>query len=251
MDDEDCRREFDIERYGEEIVSRIEAEHTEKWDDNIEFADVVSTGSRYEVCRAFLATLQLANTGYVEIVDTTSATAASISKVSSKKGSSTNNKSSAGWAFSQAVIFDSQSSQAEADTDLHSARARGVLGIGEESMGDEEARRFSSFKLKLLDHSHHHDRELRVDDATLGEIKRLTPTPGSLDENFQSDSAPLKDPLQLYGEPSEGAVSANEDEEVPKSKKPRKGESGDTPSQAKVTQTKSSRSRAASRTSTV
>eukprot|EP00941_MAST-03F_sp_MAST-3F-sp1_P005383 g5383.t1 len=84
LEAEDSRPSFDIHQYGDEILARIsiglKEKDEESSDDTLEnqnvgtaesitFANVVRQKDRYEVCRMFLATLQLANMGKVEVIN--------------------------------------------------------------------------------------------------------------------------------------------------------------------------------------
>lgn len=65
LNDMDARPEYDIHEYGTRIVDSIqEAEPSAK---ELEFGDVVAGKEKFEVCRVFLASLQLANNRSVDI----------------------------------------------------------------------------------------------------------------------------------------------------------------------------------------
>ena len=62
LEDEDTHRPYDIHKYGENLLARFE-DSPEK-----PFEEVVPSQEPWEVCRYFLASLQLANNNNVEIV---------------------------------------------------------------------------------------------------------------------------------------------------------------------------------------
>eukprot|EP00466_Bigelowiella_natans_P016215 jgi/Bigna1/74920/fgenesh1_pg.31_\ len=63
----DSRPEFDIHRYGDQIVQRVQEKVEENENGTVPFSTVVSGLNQYEVSRNFLATLQLANHRRVDI----------------------------------------------------------------------------------------------------------------------------------------------------------------------------------------
>eukprot|EP00802_Teleaulax_amphioxeia_P009956 Tamp_09981.p1 GENE.Tamp_09981~~Tamp_09981.p1 ORF type:complete len:221 (-),score=48.89 Tamp_09981:1210-1872(-) len=72
LEAEEARKPFNIHEYGEQVKVRLAQEleaHAPKKETDEKFAfDVAVKGcTRYDVCRTFLATLQLANDGNVEI----------------------------------------------------------------------------------------------------------------------------------------------------------------------------------------
>lgn len=75
LEEEDSRKEFDIHEYGGEILSHMAEEVTPDKAPARPFslAEILPAPQRFEVCRTFLAMLQLANMGNVEIVPTVAA----------------------------------------------------------------------------------------------------------------------------------------------------------------------------------
>jgi len=68
--EEDTHPPYDIHAYGADIMHRVAEENEKKElekETPVDFSSVVQSKPRYEVCRYFLATLQLANNLNVEI----------------------------------------------------------------------------------------------------------------------------------------------------------------------------------------
>jgi condensin-2 complex subunit H2 len=66
LEAEERRRNFDIHVYGDEVMGRVAAA-SKGPAAPVTFAQAVSGLSAHDICRSFLATLQLANDGNVEI----------------------------------------------------------------------------------------------------------------------------------------------------------------------------------------
>lgn len=124
LEEEDRRREFDIGSYGADIIERLnieEAAATPPFTASVaivhQFQDVVPSADKFEICRSFLATLQLANLGNVEIVQAPIAEQSAAYAPVGKRGSKAAIKAPASkvpaWSFSQAVVYDPELSQAE------------------------------------------------------------------------------------------------------------------------------------------
>jgi condensin-2 complex subunit H2 len=66
LQEEEKRRTFDIHIYGEEMIGRVvtACRNSTK---TVAFAETVQGLSTHDICRSFLATLQLANDGNVDI----------------------------------------------------------------------------------------------------------------------------------------------------------------------------------------
>jgi hypothetical protein len=72
LEDEEARKPFNIHEYGEQVKTRLAHEldawpGTKRTEAKFAFDVAVQGCTRYDVCRTFLATLQLANDGNVEI----------------------------------------------------------------------------------------------------------------------------------------------------------------------------------------
>lgn len=67
FEEEETHPAFDIDRYGDEIMSRYVENLDADAEEVVSLADLAANKPRYDVCRIFLASLQLANTGNIEI----------------------------------------------------------------------------------------------------------------------------------------------------------------------------------------
>jgi len=65
LEEEETHKPFDIHAYGRDILQAVDERKNEE--QVVDFATAVRGAPRYEVCRMFLATLQLANAGNLEI----------------------------------------------------------------------------------------------------------------------------------------------------------------------------------------
>ncbi|KAI0563417.1 Condensin-2 complex subunit H2 [Gracilaria domingensis] len=68
LDEEEKRPEFDIVAYGKRIVSQFRERHEKQGVNELPMSAMFQGCNKYDVCRNFLATLQLANSHSVEIV---------------------------------------------------------------------------------------------------------------------------------------------------------------------------------------
>lgn len=68
LDDEENRPEFDIHAYTQRVVSSIENVCSEDPDDMVDFHAITEKCLHYDVCRIFLASLSLSNSGNVKLV---------------------------------------------------------------------------------------------------------------------------------------------------------------------------------------
>jgi condensin-2 complex subunit H2 len=68
LEAEERHRAFDIFSYGEEVIDTLAKRDEAKAGQEIELDQLLRGKERFEVCRLFLATLQLANNGNVDIV---------------------------------------------------------------------------------------------------------------------------------------------------------------------------------------
>eukprot|EP00047_Mylnosiga_fluctuans_P021028 m.99527 g.99527 ORF g.99527 m.99527 type:complete len:577 (+) comp8721_c0_seq1:38-1768(+) len=82
LDDEERHPPFDIHEYGSEVLHRLPVSKKKV----VQFVDVAteSNAQAYEICRLFLATLQLANAGNVEIIPPAGEGSLSLRKLSDK-----------------------------------------------------------------------------------------------------------------------------------------------------------------------
>lgn len=68
LEEEERREEFDISLYGKRIVNILKAETENKDTEEVRISQLIRHSAKFEVCRMFLATLQLANNYKIEIV---------------------------------------------------------------------------------------------------------------------------------------------------------------------------------------
>src|SRR3546814_249208 len=71
LEEQENREPFDIHVYGDRILNKLgKTKKKQQQSTAIDFADVAGNNSQFEVCRMFLASLQLANMGNVELSHT-------------------------------------------------------------------------------------------------------------------------------------------------------------------------------------
>lgn len=68
LEEEEQRREFDISQYGKEIMRALEVDLRKKDTNKARISHLIQNPAKFEVCRMFLATLQLANLYKLEII---------------------------------------------------------------------------------------------------------------------------------------------------------------------------------------
>jgi len=77
LQEQEMRGPFDIYKYGKQIINSLQGQETKETPTPvIDFSIVVKEQPKFEVCRYFLASLQLANNGNVEVQGLTNAAAA-------------------------------------------------------------------------------------------------------------------------------------------------------------------------------
>jgi condensin-2 complex subunit H2 len=69
LDADEQRPVFDIHQYGKAIIQDIQKTFANTNQNKVGFADVTRNCPRYEVCRRFLASLSLVNSGNIRLVD--------------------------------------------------------------------------------------------------------------------------------------------------------------------------------------
>lgn len=71
LEAEEQRPAFDIHKYGRAVIHDMEdtVAASDEPTKSVHFADVTKNCSRYEVCRRFLASLSLVNSGNIRLVD--------------------------------------------------------------------------------------------------------------------------------------------------------------------------------------
>jgi condensin-2 complex subunit H2 len=69
LDAEEQRPVFDIHQYGQAVIHDIQESVAATNEKAVNFAEVTKHCSRYEVCRRFLASLSLVNSGNIRLVD--------------------------------------------------------------------------------------------------------------------------------------------------------------------------------------
>jgi hypothetical protein len=201
LEEENLRKEFDIHEYGRSIVDKLMKVKSEeildageskamksdsiadaaaspehkivstdaldepsKLPEPIPFSAVVSSDALFEVCRSFLATLQLANNGNIQILSLQDAfTDATLKSGERQMMDRAASKGADAWAFSQTVPYESESqfdSNLEAGkaerTALETARSAALLRgtsmqATKDSVSTELTGRFDgSFSIRLI-----------------------------------------------------------------------------------------------------
>lgn len=218
LEAEEARPEFDIATYGRGIVARLEVlvtgravgakqpevassedaiaadeeSHTVPPSGPFKFADVLPPNApRYEVCRAFLASLQLANAGNVEIVapaapqlqQPAAATKLPRSLTVGRKAVRQHASAEGAWAFTQEVVYAEEGDVPDAVIEAAAAHSRAAekqrrAAGADHSGGESVCGSFSgAFSLRLL--STHLPPTFDADAAASASSAAEAPAPGA------------------------------------------------------------------------
>ena len=220
LEAEEARPEFDIATYGRGIVARLEVlvtgrggkqpevassgdamaadeeSHSVPPSEPFKFADVLPPNApRYEVCRAFLASLQLANAGNIEIVapaapqlqQPAAATKLPRSLTAGRKAvkqhASAEGAGASTWAFTQEVVYAAEGDLPDAVIEAAAAHSRAAekqrrVAGADHSGGEPICGSFSgAFSLRLL--STHLPPTFDADAAASASSAVEVPAPGA------------------------------------------------------------------------